>query len=315
MQSLFDEIKNPLFSLMCRLVNEIHSGKKLTRAEIKKRIQTLPDFFYNETPDFEREEKIIDALFSFDAKNGFAKNCIDAPISAPVTDTEISWLKTFLLDGETAFLLPQNLREKLLERLQNVTPLYEKNIWRKFTAKPSKLRAGLIFAENLLIIIQALTEQKIISAGAENLIPYRLEYDNFADKFFLVTWSDKKSCVEKISLENLPKINFANEKIPAGIKEKVEKFYAENSVEISLLVRNTRNAVERCFAIFGAYDKKARLNSDGNYFLTVKFLKFDEDEILARILFLGVAVTVISPKIYRRKVIDIFSAIEQEAIR
>ena len=314
MQSLFDEIKNPLFGLMCRLVNEIHSGKNLTRTEIKKRIRTLPNFFYNEAPDFEREEKIIDALFSFDEKTGFAKICIAAPISAPVTNSELSWLKSFLLDDETAFLLPENLREKLLERLKNVKPLYEKNIWCKLTAKPSKPRAGLTFAKNLSLTVQALTEQKIISAGTQNLIPYRLEYDNFADKFFLVTWADEKSCVEKFSLENLQNLTLTNEKISANVEKKVEKFYAENSVEISLLVRNTRNAVERCFAIFGAYDKKARLNSDGNYFLTVKFLKFDEEEILARILFLGVAVTVVSPEIYRRKVIDIFSEIAQEAI-
>lgn len=310
MHSLFDEIKNPLFGLICRIINEIYSGKKLTRTEIKKRIRSLPNFFYNEAPDFEREEKIIDVVFSFDEKTGFAKNCIDAPISVPVTDLEISWLKTFLIDDETDFLLPKNLREKLLERLKNFKPLCEKNIWRKLNFKHSKPRAGLIFSENLSSIIQALTEQKIISAGTQNLIPYRLEYDNFADNYFLITWSENKSCVEKIPVENLPKLTLSNKKIPADIEEKITNFYSENSVEISLLVQNKRNAVERCFSIFGAYDKKARLDLDGKYFLTIKFLKSEEEEILSRILFLGVAVTVISPKSYRQKMIDIFSAIQ-----
>ncbi len=309
MQSLFDEIKNPLFGLMCRLVNEIYEGKKLTRNEIKNSIRALPNFFYNEAPDFEREEKIIDALFLFDEKTGFAKNCINAPLPAVITDTEISWLKTFLTDDETAFLLPENLREKLLSRLQNIAPLYEKNLWRKVNLKPSKTRAGLTFSENLSLIVQALSEQKIISDGTKNFIPYRLEYDNFADKYFLITWSEKNSRIEKIPVENLQKLILPNEKIPADIEEKVRKFYAENSIEISLSVMNTRNAVERCFAIFGAYDKKARLNSDGKYFLTIKFLKSDEEEILSRILFLGVAVTVISPENYRQKIIGIFSSI------
>ncbi len=310
MHSLFDEIKNPLFSLIFRLVNEIYSGKKITRTEIKNRIRKLPSFFYNETPDFKREEEIIDAVFSFDEKTGFAKNCIDAPISVPVTDSEISWLKTFLIDDETAFLLPENLREKLLERLKNVKLLYEKNIWRKLNFKQSKPREGLTFAKNLSSVIQALVEQKIISAGEQDLIPYRLEYDNFADKYFLVTWSEKKTCVEKIPIADLSNLTLSNKKIPSDVEEKVKKFYSENSVEISLLVQNTRNAVERCFAVFGAYDKKAWITSDGKYFLTIKFLKFDEEEILARILFLGVAVTVVSPESYRQKVIDIFSAIQ-----
>ena len=310
MQSLFDEIKNPLFSLMCRLVNEVYDGKNLTRQEIKNRIRALPNFFYNEAPDFEREEKIIDALFYFDEKTKFAKNYIDAPISVPVTDTELSWLKTFLLDDETAFLLPKNLREKLLERLKNIKPLYEKNFWRKFTSKSLKTRAGLTFSENLSLIIQAFIEQKLISCNEKILIPYRLEYDNFTDKYFLITWNDDKSCVEKLFVENLQKMTLTDKKISADVEEKVKKFYDENSTEISLLVRNTRNAVERCFAIFGAYDKKARLNSDGNYFLTVKFLKFEEEEILSRVLFLGVAVTVLSPQNYREKIISIFSAVK-----
>lgn len=206
MQSLFDEIKNPFFSLMCRLVNEIHDGKKLTRQEIKNRIRNLPDFFYNEAPDFEREEKIIDALFYFDEKNKFAKNYIDAQISAQVTDTELSWLKTFLLNAETAFLLPENLREKLLERLKNIKPLYEKNFWRKFTSKSLKTYTGVTFSENLSLIIQALIEQKLISCNDKILIPYRLEYDNFTDKYFLIIWNGDKSCVEKISVANLQKM-------------------------------------------------------------------------------------------------------------
>ena len=206
--------------------------------------------------------------------------------------------------------MPKNLREKLLERLKNIKPLYEKNFWRKFTSKSLKTRAGLTFSENLSLIIQAFIEQKLISCNEKILIPYRLEYDNFTDKYFLITWNDDKSCVEKLFVENLQKMTLTDKKISADVEEKVKKFYDENSTEISLLVRNTRNAVERCFAIFGAYDKKARLNSDGNYFLTVKFLKFEEEEILSRVLFLGVAVTVLSPQNYREKIISIFSAVK-----
>lgn len=311
MQSLFNEIKNPLFRTMCKIVNEIYAGKNLTRREIKKRICEIPEFFYNESPDFEREEKIIDALFKFDEKTGFAKICLDAPLTINFTDAEIIWLKTFLADEETAFLLPKNLREKLLERLQKFPALYEKNIWRKLNFKPSKPREGIIFSENLSLILQALIEQKIISCAGKKIIPYRVEYDIFSDKYFLIAWSAEKSCIEKFAVADLPEIILTTEKIPPDIESTVKNFYEENAVKVSLLIKDRLNAVERCFALFGMYDKKARLQPDGNYLLTITCLKFEETDILEKILSLGAAVTVQSPAALRKKIISIFTDLQQ----
>ena len=311
MQSLFNEIKNPLFRTMCQIVNEIHAGKNLTRKEIKKRIFEISEFIYSEAPDFEREEKMIDMLFKFDKKTGVAEICLDAPLSISFTDAEIIWLKTMLQDDAASFLFPKNLREKLLERLQKFPALYEKNFWRKLTFKPSKPRAGIIFSEKLSLLLQALIEQKIISCAGKKIIPYRLEYDIFSDKYSLITWSAEKSCIEKFAVADLPEIILIAEKIPPDIESTVKNFYEENAVKVSLLIKNMRNAVERCFALFGVYDKEARLQADGNYILTITYLKFDEAEILEKILSLGAAVTVQSPAALRKKIRSIFIELQK----
>ena len=73
MQSLFDEIKNPLFSLMCRLVNEIHDGKKLTRQEIKNRIRNLPDFFITRHRILNAKKKLLTRFFILTKKINLQK--------------------------------------------------------------------------------------------------------------------------------------------------------------------------------------------------------------------------------------------------
>ena len=309
MQKLFDSTKNPIFRLLCRLVDEINFGAKLTRKEIKNRILALPEFIYAEAPEIEKEEKIIDALFDFD-KNGYAKICVNQSINLSPNDSELSFLKTMLIDDEVNFLLPSDLRNKLAERLKNFSPLYNPADWKKLRLKPVAEPEGKIFSEILFVIVEALRKNlKIISAGRK-IIPCRLEYDFFADRYYLIAWSEEKNIAEKFSIRSLEKILLTEEKISAEVEDKLKKFYAENSAEISLSVKNVRNAVERCFALFGAFDKEARFQDDGAYFLKISYCKFDEGEILEKILSLGAAVTVLSPQNIRKQIAEKFAAIK-----
>ena len=308
MQKLFDSSKNPIFRLLCCLVNEINSGAKFTRKEVKNRILSLPEFIYSEAPETEKEDAIIDALFDFD-ENGHAKICVAQSITLSPNVGEINFLKTLLIDDEVNFLLPPDLRKKLSERLKKFSPLYEPKDWKKLRLKSDKESEGKIFSEELSIVIEALRKKiKILCAG-KKIIPCRLEYDFFADKYFLIAWSEEKNIAEKIPVHRLGKILLTEEKFSADIEEKLKKFYSEHSAEISLSVKNTRNAVERCFALFGPYDKKTRLQQDGSYFLSIRYCRFDESEVLEKILSLGAAVTVLSPQNIREQIIGKFVAI------
>ena len=309
MRTLFDSSKNPLFRLMCRLVNEINSGAKLTRKEIRNRIFSMPEFIYFEAPETEKEENIIDTLFDFD-ENGFAKNHIRQSVTLPPNDVEIGFLKTMLEDDEVNFLLPDDLRKKLSERIENFIPLYGSKNWHKLRPKNTEEPEGKILSDKLSVLVEALRKRSEISCAEKKIIPCRLEYDFSSDKYFLLTWSEEKNIVEKIPVGKLEKILPTKKNIPADVEEKFQKFYSTNTAEISLSVRNTRNAVERCFALFGMYEKKARFQDDGTYLLNVEYFKPDEEEILEKIFSLGAAVTVLSPKNIRERIIKKFVAIK-----
>ena len=305
MRSLFDDTKNPVFRLLCQIVNEIGAGAKFTRKEILNRIFTLPEFVYVESPETEREEKIIDTLFRFNGA-GFAEVPLAKNFSLPPADAELCWLSAVLSDEELFFLLPETLRQKLSARLRNFPPLYEKNFWRKLRA--DKSAADKIFSDKLSVAVKALTLQKKIICGKELLTPCRLEYDLFSDKYFLLVL--RARTFEKISVETLDALTLSDENIPSDVEEQLKKFYAENVAEVTIKVRNTRNAVERCFALFGSFDKKSRLQDDGTYFLTIKYCTFDEEEIFEKIFSLGATATVISPKDFRERIIKKFLAIK-----
>lgn len=305
MKSLFDDTKNPVFRELCRIINEIRDGKKFTRKAILARIFNVPEFIYSEFPDLEREKQIVDTLFRFN-KAGFAEIPPSKNFSLPLTDTELGWLSAVLADEELFFLLPKALREKLSERLKNFLPLYGKNFWRKLcTGKPSNKS----LTDKLSVAVEALIHQKKLICDTELLTPCRLESDLFSDKYFLIV-RRKQEAFEKIPVESLGELRISEENIPSDTEDHLKKFYTENVAEVTIKVQNTRNAVERCFALFSSFDKKSRLQDDGTYFLTIRYCKLDAEEIFEKIFSLGATATVIEPKEFREQVIKKFKEIK-----
>lgn len=307
MRSLFDDTKNPVFRLLCQIVKEIATGARLTRKEILDRIFSLPEFIYLEAPESEREKEIVDTLFNFDDK-GFATIFAGKNFSLPISDTELFWLSAVLNNDEFLFLLPAELRNKLSARLKNFPPLHEKNFWRKLHATQKKF-ADKNFSDKLSIIISALRQRKKIISDGKILTPCRLEYDLFTDKFFLIIWQEDEQCAEKLSVEIFNSVTVSEKFSPPDIEDCLKKFYTENIATVSLKVQNTRNAVERCFALFSSFDKKSRVQDD-TYFLTINYCTLDEEEIFDKVFSLGAAVTVIEPKNFRERLIKKFTAIK-----
>ena len=299
MRSLFDDTKNSLFRLLCQIVNEICAGGKFTRKDILRRIFALHEFIYLEAPEQAREEEIVDALFNFD-RNGFAVAPAEKNFSLPPSDAELSWLRAVLVEEELTFLLPAALSEKLLNRLVNCSPLFEKSSWRNICPPQDKSSKSLLV--NLSIIVETLRLRRKIFVDGQEMSPCRLEYDLASKKYFLIAWLEEARAIEKISVETLKTVELSDEQISDEVDARLENFYSANAAEVSLEVQNTRNAVERCFALFSSFDKKARLQDDGTCVLTISYSSTDEEEILEKILSLGSAAVVIAPQSLRERV-------------
>ena len=131
MAALFNNENALLLHVLCRVINEICRGKRLTESDIQKRLdEAFPgEAFF--TGGIERE--VIDALFPSRCEDGKClKPFYEAPVPSLPSDDERLWLKTMLLDESAAFLLPDALREKLLlARLADTPEFSLAGVWEK----------------------------------------------------------------------------------------------------------------------------------------------------------------------------------------
>lgn len=68
---------------------------------------------------------------------------------------------------------------------------------------------------------------------------------------------------------------------------------AKRIAHFHLRLTDERNARERCYASFAAFDKKSYCERDGSYRLIISYCTFDEADVVNRLLALGPAVTVL----------------------
>ena len=294
MNKLFNEISNPLFHTLCQLINEIHSGHKLTRKEIHDRINKIPAFHYNEAPETSRETAIINKVFRFSSPESPAELCLDAQVPPLITSTELSWLKSMLQESSYSFLLPTALREELLQRLKDIPPLYHPKIWK---GHPDN---DILFHPCLKMILEAFFHQKMLRSHQCIIAPYRLEYDLATGNYTLIAWHISEQRLIKETLDASCKFELSQEDIPPMLSKKISDYFQEHREELILRLSPTRNAVERCFSLFDTYDKKAWIEQDGTYMLTIQYYDFDREEILHKIKTLASSVTILSPDSIRQ---------------
>lgn len=71
---------------------------------------------------------------------------------------------------------------------------------------------------------------------------------------------------------------------------------AEQQKELTLLIINERNTLERALLHFAHFEKQAERTEDGRYILRLKYYENDETEIVIRVLSFGPCVKVLEPQ-------------------
>jgi len=323
MQNLFNETKSRLFLGLCQIINEVACGTAYTREELIGRFKTCTGFHYDPedtcNADAIREQELIDTLFLFDPKTKQARLYVSEKIPALPSTLELQWLKSMLLDNDFSWLLPEELRQKLLQRLEGRQPLVPEHLWKRIQqhgdADSAKVKAYL---QQLQIGFQQKVKIHYVNEAASGRLyedtaaPCRLEYDLAANKYALVIWQEKENRAVKLLLSNLQDLQLTNEPIPEDIPKKLDAFYAQPKQTVTLQLTNTVNAVERCFALFAPYDKTSSVDDDLEiYQLEIQYYAFDHDEVIRKILSLGCAVTVLRPAAARAEVRDILLVARQ----
>lgn len=294
---LFHEVHSELFLALCRTINAIAAGTRMTRADI---LQQLPNLDWG---GLERANALIDTLFLFQP-DGSACRFLDNGIAARVTTAELVWLRAMLEDPGAAFLLPDNLREKLRQTLAAVPEWPRKTIWQTVQEQGDDRTA---LQGRLAIIWQALREKRQLAYANRDsrgqlhegiCSPCRLEYDAAANCYYLIIWQPDEARAIKMRVARLASVQCLDAPIPAGTEEAFHHFLADRRQSVTL-------RIERSFMMFASYDKEASYDEEADtYTIQLYYYDFDRREILQQILSLGAAVTVLAPADMREAIIE-----------
>lgn len=75
-----------------------------------------------------------------------------------------------------------------------------------------------------------------------------------------------------------------------------EKPRVEQCKDLTLLIKQERNTLERAMLHFAHFEKQAERTEDGNYILRMKYYENDETELVIRVLSFGPCVKVLEPQ-------------------
>ena len=217
----------------------------------------------------------------------------------PLTQTQKQWLKAISLDPRIKLFGIE------FEGLDDVEPLFTSEdyyIYDKYSdGDPFEDEK---YIEHFRTILSAMKNKQNIKIEMLNrkgnivysrCIPEGLEYSEKDDKFRLVT----SGCrfIKTININRITKC-----KIYTGETILKSTHPEPTYEEITLKVKDERNALERCLLHFAHFEKRAE-RVDDHYVLHIKFNHDDEPEMVIRVLSFGPMVEVLGSESFKKLII------------
>lgn len=321
---LFHEYKNKYFHLVFRILNLAYNG--LEKQEILKIIA-----------EEEYEEKVIDKEFKtfegmmlneyeYEKLNLLKKennkyytvlnNRDSLPIKVRFSKIEKVWLNGLLEDRRVQSILGKEMIDKLKKALIDICEGSNEVI--EFTNKnKSDFEYDLKkLDKDFFTILEAIKEEKTViytnidREGNEYkdklALPLRIEYSLKDDKFRASMYSIEDKRPILVNLHTLKAINISGEKCKFTrkelIKEMKENKYCEEP--ITIILKDVRGAMERCFMSFSSFERSSRALGDNNYEIDIYYYCFQEYDVISKIISLGPYVTVKKPERIRELIIE-----------
>lgn len=133
-------------------------------------------------------------------------------------------------------------------------------------------------------------------------LPWKLEYSAYDRRWWVILYAPEQQRTIKARLENLSDIRLLG---PAHVPEGEVAAALDRLLEPEpavLEVRHTRGALERCFLTFEdqMFVKTSQVSED-RFRLAFRYYRFDQGEILRRLLYLGPAVELLEPASLREE--------------
>lgn len=302
---LFHAFRGALWFALVRVIHEAVGGSVCSREMLRARLGALCPAWRELSARM--QDGFMDALFDFNAAGRYVGLCLpysDVDVTLPPMQTELRWIKTMALDMRYPFLLPRELRRRLCALLPNVDPLVP------LLSVPTGQCGNMRVMRHIETLRTAFLERRQVfyrmkKCGGDvqegTVFPCRMVYDLSSDAYMLLVWDAVEGGILKLRLSQLSAVRCVEAPIPEDMEAIFQAFLNKKRRSLRLRVHERNNAVERCFLLFGSYDKEA-YREGRSYVLTVRYYAFDTREVFEKVLSLGAAVEILSPTVWRERI-------------
>lgn len=235
-------------------------------------------------------------------------------VRLPLSAAERSYLSAALALPEAALFLDEPLGEKLTALSGDFPPQTAVQCYAPAgeplpRIAPEDFRALLKAIRRRWMVEYAYRTRESDTLHEAQTLPWKLEYSAFDGRWWVILYDPGARRTIKARLEHLERVRLLGPaNVPqAEIEEAMERLLEPEPVVLE--VERTRGALERCFLVFeNQLFEKTRQLSRNRFRLSFRWYRFDRQEILRRLLYLGPAVTLVSPAPLQR---DLAKLVEQ----
>ena len=215
----------------------------------------------------------------------------------PLSTLQKRWLKALLSDPRIALFSPD------MRGLEDVEPLYSQDTFIRFDqygdGDPYSDPDYITCFQTVLRAVHGRRRMRIRfhgHTGARHSIicaPYRLEYSEKDDKFRVLAAGMHRQIT--VNVARIRSCELLEEYEPASVSAPPERLR-----ELTLLLRDERNGLERVLLHFSHFEKETRKIDELLYEIKLRYDSEDETELLIRVLSFGPILEVTAPAEFRQ---------------
>ncbi len=289
---IFNEIYSAYYNTVAKIITAVIAGK----ADDKSINKIISDNAFGES--------VLTVMPSLRSEKWqLVRSDMTTPLSykptMPLTITQKQWLKAISLDPRIRLFGVE------FQGLDDVEPMFTSDDYyiydkysdgdpfedEKYIEHFRTILSAMKNGQNLKIEMLSRKGNTVYS----RCIPERLEYSEKDDKFRLVTSGCRFIKILNVSRITKCKIYSGETVLESSVSEPEYE-------EITLKVKDERNALERCLLHFAHFEKRAE-REDDHYLLHIRFNRDDESEMVIRVLSFGPMVEVLGSESFKKLII------------
>lgn len=328
---LFNKYKNKNFAFITNYINSCLNDDSLALTEDELREQlsgasqsSFEEFLLALTNAYDNSESYnADILYRHD---DFMIPLRQIPIPVRASLTEKAWLYYILQNSKSDLFVEPATKQKLILALENEIdqsrfPIKSEYIDIRLLSPDNKLSVTNEVLTNFKTIVSAIKQHRRLFVTNttfsgqiyknQEVYPYKLEYSVQFDSFSLSCYPLDTKRPVKMNLANLSAVKMGDEIVEynqflSDFEKQLKN--TKEKIPVSIEIRNQAEAYDRCAYLFSSYDTFCYDKGNDTLLMSIYYYRFQKDEIIRNILFLGHYVKVVSPKNIVDEVISNISA-------